>query len=100
MMRTRLTKALSIRTTPFIQFQMDEDLKKELAMMELLDKVAKENAELDRKRAEAAAAAGAPPGESETGDGADANTDAAKDASRSETTPDTKSEALNQRLES
>src|SRR5688500_7407723 len=57
MMRTRLTKALSIRTTPFIQFQMDEDLKKELAMMELLDKVAKENAELDRKRAEAAAAA-------------------------------------------
>src|SRR5687768_4794850 len=57
MMRTRLTKALSIRTTPFIQFKMDEDLKKELEMMELLDKVAKENAELDRKRAEAAAAA-------------------------------------------
>jgi ribosome-binding factor A len=57
LMRTRLTKALSIRTTPFIQFHMDEDLKKELEMMELLDKVAKENAELDRKRAEAAAAA-------------------------------------------
>ena len=40
-----------------------EDLKKELEMMELLDKVAKENAELDRKRAEAAAAAaeGTPP---------------------------------------
>src|SRR5688572_6769244 len=59
MMRTRLTKALSIRTTPYIQFKMDEDLKKELEMMELLDKVAKENAELDRKRAEAAAAAAA-----------------------------------------
>src|SRR5688572_27898678 len=57
MMRTRLTKALSIRTTPYIQFRMDEDLKKELEMMELLDKVAKENAELDRKRAEAAATA-------------------------------------------
>ena len=87
MMRTRLTKALSIRTTPFIQFKMDEDLKKELAMMELLDKVAKENAELDRKRAEAAAAA-ATPGEPETGDDAAAP----KDAERSET-PDTKSEA-------
>ena len=54
MMRTRLTKALSIRTTPFIQFQMDEDLKKELEVLSLLDQVAKENAELDRKRAEAA----------------------------------------------
>ena len=57
MMRTKLTKALSIRTTPYLQFKMDEDLKKELEMMELLDKVARENAELDRKRAEAAAAA-------------------------------------------
>lgn len=62
MMRTRLTKALSIRTTPFIQFKMDEDLKKELEMMELLDRVAKENAELDRKRAEAAEAAAAAEG--------------------------------------
>jgi ribosome-binding factor A len=60
MMRTRLTKALSIRTTPFIKFQMDEDLKKELEMMELLDRVARENAELDRKRAEAAAQARPP----------------------------------------
>ena len=89
MMRTRLTKALSIRTTPFIQFKMDEDLKKELEMMELLDKVAKENAELDRKRAEAAAAAAAPPGEPEKGGDA---AGAPKDAERSET-PDTKSEA-------
>src|SRR3954453_20957076 len=54
MMRTRLTKDLSLRLAPFIKFQLDEDLKKELAMMELLDQVAKENAELDKKRAEQA----------------------------------------------
>ena len=65
MMRTKLTKSLSIRVTPFLRFQFDEDLKKELEMMELLDKVARENAELDRKRAEKAAeeAGGAVPGE-------------------------------------
>ena len=52
MMRTRLTKDLSLRQAPFLKFQLDEDLKKELEVMELLDQVAKENAELDRKRAE------------------------------------------------
>ena len=52
MMRTRLTKDLSLRQAPFLKFHLDEDLKKELEMMELLDRVAKENAELDRKRAE------------------------------------------------
>jgi ribosome-binding factor A len=55
MMRTRLTKSLSIRQTPFLRFHIDEKLKKELEMMELLDKVHKENEELDRRRAEAAA---------------------------------------------
>src|SRR3954469_8002868 len=54
LMRTRLTKDLSLRLAPFLKFQLDEDLKKELEMMELLDKVAKENAELDKKRAEQA----------------------------------------------
>lgn len=63
LMRTRLTKALTLRVAPYIKFHLDEDLKKELAMMELLDQVHKENEELDRKRAEAAAAeAGLPPG--------------------------------------
>jgi len=52
MMRTRLTKDLSLRQAPFLKFHLDEDLKKELAMMELLDQVARENAELDKKRAE------------------------------------------------
>jgi ribosome-binding factor A len=50
-MRTKLTKILSIRQAPFLRFHMDEQLKKEMAVLELLDQVAKENAELDRKRA-------------------------------------------------
>lgn len=58
LMRTRLTKALTLRVAPYIKFHFDEDLKKELEMMELLDQVHRENEELDRKRAEAAAAAG------------------------------------------
>ena len=57
MMRTKLTKVLSLRQAPFLKFHIDEDLKKELALQEVLQKVAEENAELDRKRAAEAAAA-------------------------------------------
>lgn len=49
-MRTRLTESLSMRITPFLKFHLDEALKKELAMMELLDKVARENEELEKRR--------------------------------------------------
>jgi|SRR5687768_9379860 len=52
MMRTKLTKVLSLRQAPYLKFHMDEGLKKELAVLDLLDQVAKENAEIDRKRAE------------------------------------------------
>ncbi len=52
LMRTRLTKALSIRQVPFLQFHLDEELKKELELLELLDKVSRENLELEKKRAE------------------------------------------------
>ena len=52
MMRTKLTKSLTLRVAPFIKFHMDEDLKKELEVLDLLRKVAEENAELDRKRAQ------------------------------------------------
>jgi ribosome-binding factor A len=55
LMRTKLTKALTLRAAPFLKFHFDENLKKELNIMNLLDQVAKENAEIDRKRAEAAA---------------------------------------------
>jgi ribosome-binding factor A len=53
-MRMRLTKALSTRIVPFLRFHADEQLRKELDMLSLLDRVHKENEELDRKRAEAA----------------------------------------------
>src|SRR5690349_7615042 len=57
MMRAKLTKLLSVRQTPYLKFHIDENLKKELAVLETLRVVAEENAELDRKRAEAAEAA-------------------------------------------
>jgi ribosome-binding factor A len=52
LMRTKLTKQLTLRQAPFLKFHIDEGLKKELEVMDLLDQVAKENAEIDRKRAE------------------------------------------------
>src|SRR5256885_14871772 len=52
LMRTKLTRALTLRQAPFLKFHIDEGLKKELAVLDLLDQVAKENAEIDRKRAE------------------------------------------------
>jgi ribosome-binding factor A len=62
MMRTLLTRQLTLRIAPFLKFHIDEDLKKELAMQELLQKVADENAEIDRRRAaEAQAASGHEP---------------------------------------
>ena len=54
MMRVLLTRQMTLRIAPFLKFHIDEDLKKELALLELLKKVADENAELDRKRAEQA----------------------------------------------
>ena len=58
MMRTKLTKVLTLRVAPFLKFQMDEHLKKELELLNVLQKVSEENAELDRKRL---AAGGEPP---------------------------------------
>jgi ribosome-binding factor A len=63
LMRTKLTKSLSLRMTPFIKFHIDEDLKKELALLDVLQKVHDENEELDRKRAVEQGASG--PGEPE-----------------------------------
>lgn len=60
MMRTKLTKMLSMRQTPYLKFHIDENLKKEIAILETLRVVAEENAELDRQRAAAAAAAADP----------------------------------------
>ena len=51
MMRTKLTKMLSIRQVPFLRFHADEQLKKEMAVLELIDKAARESAELEQQRA-------------------------------------------------
>lgn len=56
LMRTRLTEAMHIRVAPFLRFQIDENLKKELAVQELLQKIAEENADIDRRRAAEAGA--------------------------------------------
>jgi ribosome-binding factor A len=61
-MRTKLTKSLSLRVAPFLRFQLDEDLKKELEVLDLLEKVAKENEEIDRRRAQQGAHDVPPPG--------------------------------------
>jgi ribosome-binding factor A len=53
MMRTRLTKEISLRIAPFLKFHLDENLKKELELLDMLRKVSEENAELDRKRSQA-----------------------------------------------
>ena len=52
LIRTKLTKKLTLRIAPFLKFHIDEELQKELAMLDLLAKVASENAEIDRRRAE------------------------------------------------
>jgi ribosome-binding factor A len=70
LMRTRLTKQMTLRIAPFLKFHIDEDLKKELELEEVLRKVAEENAEIDRKRAEEAAANPPPPADAASGENA------------------------------
>ncbi len=50
MMRTKLTKSLSIRQVPFLRFHADEQLKKEMAVLELIDRAARESAEREQQR--------------------------------------------------
>lgn len=50
LMRTRLTREMTLRVAPFLKFYLDEDLAKELELLETLRKVSEENAELDRLR--------------------------------------------------
>src|ERR1041385_129590 len=38
MMRTKLTKQMTLRVAPYLKFHMDEGLKKEMAVLELLRK--------------------------------------------------------------
>jgi len=92
LMRTKLTKQLTLRIAPFLKFHIDEDLQKELAMLALLDKVAAENAELDRLRAESgeiapAEMAGVESMKPDAGDVASIESDAADEAPRQTVAP-------------
>ncbi len=55
MMRTKLTKALTLRQAPFIRFHIDEDLKREIAVLDLIRKANQEREEMEKQRGETAA---------------------------------------------
>jgi hypothetical protein len=61
LMRTKLTKSLTLRVAPFIRFQLDHDLAKEMVVLDLLRKAAEETAESEKRRADQAEAASATP---------------------------------------
>ena len=50
-LRSRLTQSMVIRQVPFLKFHIDEQLKKELEVLELLEKARRESEEYDRKHA-------------------------------------------------
>lgn len=50
MMRQKLQKTLPMRTIPFLKFHIDEALKKELSVLELIDKAVKEEDQLKIER--------------------------------------------------
>jgi ribosome-binding factor A len=52
LMRTKLTGQLTLRAAPYLKFHIDENLKKELEVLDLLRKAREESEELERKRAE------------------------------------------------
>ncbi len=86
MMRTKLTKMLSMRQTPYLKFHIDENLKKELAVLELLEKARRETEEIDRKRAAEAAGTTLTDGDGDTDGAADPAGDALQDDGAGTTT--------------
>jgi ribosome-binding factor A len=50
LMRTKLTKSLALRVAPYIKFHIDEQLKKELDLLNVLQKVREENEQIDHHR--------------------------------------------------
>jgi ribosome-binding factor A len=49
MLRTVLTKSMNLRQAPFLKFHIDENLQKELALLELLRKVEEEQKQKEQK---------------------------------------------------
>lgn len=52
MMRQKLQKTLPMRTIPYLKFHIDEALKKELSVLELIDRAVKEEDQLKAQRGE------------------------------------------------
>lgn len=50
-MRTKLTRVLSLRQTPYLKFHLDEQYRKEIELLGLLERIRIENEEIDRRRA-------------------------------------------------
>ena len=49
MMRTKLTKILSLRQAPFLKFHLDEQLKKEMAILDTLRQIEREREEREQQ---------------------------------------------------
>ena len=76
MMRTRLTKALSLRQAPYLKFHIDENLRRELAT---LDAIRRANEEDRQRRGEVAPDAPDEDATPDVPDAADAATDEGPD---------------------
>ena len=55
LLRLKLTKQLTLRVAPFLKFHIDENLKREMNVLQLLHKVRQENEEAERRAQQAAA---------------------------------------------
>jgi ribosome-binding factor A len=54
LLRLKLTKQLTLRVAPFLKFHIDENLKREMNVLQLLQKVREENEEAERRAQQAA----------------------------------------------
>jgi len=54
LMRTKLTRVLTLRVAPYLKFHLDENLKKEMEVLDLLRKARAESEEFDRRHDAAA----------------------------------------------
>jgi ribosome-binding factor A len=74
LMRSKLTRALSIRQAPFLRFNLDEQIKKEIEVLELLEfvRVEREQQEAAKLREAAGEAGAEADGEADAGKEGDA----------------------------
>jgi ribosome-binding factor A len=56
LLRLKLTKQLTLRVAPFLKFHIDENLKREMNVLQLLQKVREENEEAERRAQQATTA--------------------------------------------